>query len=39
MEDEQERCDGCNEVIMYESPENFDRICMDQGGIVHAECC
>ena len=39
MEDEQERCDGCNEVIMYESPENFDPICMDEGGLVHAECC
>ena len=39
MEDEQERCDGCNEVIMYESPENFDPVCMDEGGLVHAECC
>ena len=39
MEDEQERCDGCNEVIMYESPENFDPVCMNEGGLVHAECC
>tara|TARA_R100000750_G_scaffold62114_1_gene54831 strand:- start:2004 stop:2405 length:402 start_codon:yes stop_codon:yes gene_type:complete len=39
MEDEQERCDGCNGVIMYESPENFDPVCMDEGGLVHAECC
>ena len=39
MEDEQERCDGCNGAIMYESPENFDPICMNEGGLVHAECC
>ena len=29
MEDEQERCDGCNGVIMYESPEIFDPVCMN----------
>ena len=30
MDDEQERCDGCNGVIMYESPENFDPVCMNE---------
>ena len=33
-----ELCDGCKGPIMYESPENFDPVCMNEG-LVHAECC
>ena len=33
-------CILCREEIMYESPENFDPVCMDDDGDVHCEeCC
>ena len=33
-----ELSDACKGEIMYESPENFDPVCMNEG-LVHAECC
>jgi len=35
-----ELCIICKEEIMYESPENFDPVCMDDDGNIHcSECC
>tara|TARA_R110002020_G_scaffold69113_2_gene180119 strand:+ start:661 stop:894 length:234 start_codon:yes stop_codon:yes gene_type:complete len=41
-----ELCDGCNEEIMYESPDNFDPVCMNEStnedsedGFIHGDCC
>ena len=34
-----ELCDGCKEEIMYESPENFDPVCMSEDGSEHCESC
>jgi hypothetical protein len=37
---EREVCTICKREIMYESPDNFDPVCMNEYGDVHCEeCC
>jgi hypothetical protein len=37
---EREACTICKREIMYESPDNFDPVCMNEYGDVHCEeCC
>ena len=39
-DDLEEFCTICKREIRYESPENFDPVCMDDEGEVHCEeCC
>ena len=39
-DDLEEFCTICKREIRYESPENFDPVCMDDDGDVHCEeCC
>ena len=35
-----EFCTICKREILYESPDNFDPVCMNEYGDVHCEeCC
>ena len=37
---DKEFCRICKVEIMYESPDNFDPVCVDKDGDVHCEeCC